>query len=222
MKAALDAGCNYWNGGEFYGPPDYNSLVLLRKYFARYPEDAARVVVNIKGGVRTEGGIRPDGSAAFLRQNVESCLRTLGPVGTIDEFELARIDPSVPYEESVQTLAELVAAGRIGGVACSEVSAATLRKAAAVTGITSVEIELSLWHTEPLTNGLAAACAELDIPLLAYGKSAGESDYTLLLLPFSCVPSPFGRVSLTWRLKRLSSPWKRLPHGQTGVPRRHS
>jgi pyridoxine 4-dehydrogenase len=40
-----------WNGGEFYGPPDYNSLVLLEQYLKKYPEDADKIFLNIKGGV---------------------------------------------------------------------------------------------------------------------------------------------------------------------------
>ena len=39
MKTALDAGCNFWNGGEVYGTPEYNSLHLLKAYFTKYPED---------------------------------------------------------------------------------------------------------------------------------------------------------------------------------------
>jgi pyridoxine 4-dehydrogenase len=49
MKASLEAGCNFWNGGEFYGPPERNSLQLLNKYFTKYPEDAEKVVLSIKG-----------------------------------------------------------------------------------------------------------------------------------------------------------------------------
>jgi pyridoxine 4-dehydrogenase len=53
-------------------------------------------------------------------------------------------------------------------VALSEVSAATIREAAEITKIVAVEVELSLWSTEPLTNGIAKTCAELKIPIIAY------------------------------------------------------
>ncbi len=49
MKASLAAGCNFWNAGEFYGTESYNSLHLLNKYFTKYPEDADKVVLSIKG-----------------------------------------------------------------------------------------------------------------------------------------------------------------------------
>lgn len=53
MKAALARGCNFWNGGVFYGTPEHNSLTLLNKYFTKYPEDAAKVVLSIKGALKS-------------------------------------------------------------------------------------------------------------------------------------------------------------------------
>jgi pyridoxine 4-dehydrogenase len=53
MKASLAAGCNFWNAGEFYGTESYNSLHLLNRYFTKYPEDADKVVLSIKGVVCT-------------------------------------------------------------------------------------------------------------------------------------------------------------------------
>ena len=165
MRAALASGCNLWNGGEFYGPPTSNSLTLLNAYFAQYPEDADKVVLNIKGGLGA--GMKPDGSPDFVTKSVENCLRMLGGRGKIDMFECARRDPNVPLEKTLKALAGLVDQGKIGGVALSEVNANTIREAARITKIVAVEIELSLWSTEPLTNGITAACAELDIPIIA-------------------------------------------------------
>lgn len=91
----------------------------------------------------------------------------LGPRGRIDMFECARRDHSVKLEETLKTLEELVREGKIGGVALSEVSAKTIREAAAITKIVAVEVELSLFNTQPLTNGIVDACAELGIPILA-------------------------------------------------------
>ena len=61
---------------------------------------------------------------------MDICLRMLGERGRIDIFECARRDPSVPLEETLGALAELVNEGKIGGVALSEVSADTTRRAA--------------------------------------------------------------------------------------------
>ena len=96
-----------------------------------------------------------------------NCLEMLGPVGNIDMFECARRDPNVPLEETLGALEELVQEGRIGGVALSEVNAGTIRQASSITKIVAVEVELSLWETGVLRNGVAAACKQLDIPIIA-------------------------------------------------------
>ncbi|KAK4033124.1 NADP-dependent oxidoreductase domain-containing protein [Parachaetomium inaequale] len=179
IKAALAAGCNYMNGGEFYGTPEVNSLTLLNKYYQKYPEDRDKIVLNVKGCIFEN--MRPDGSPAAVKTSVENSVRMIGGKGRIDQFEPARKDAAVDIETTVAALQEQVAAGNIGGISLSEVSAATIRRAAKAAKIESVEVELSLWCTEPLENGVAQACAELDIPILAY--------------------SPLGRGMLTGQLK---------------------
>jgi pyridoxine 4-dehydrogenase len=165
MKAALAAGCNFWNAGEFYGTPEFNSLTLLNKYFTKYPEDASKVVLSIKGGLKD---MHPDGSPEGIKRSVENCLRLLDGKKSIDVFECARVDKSTPIETTMKALEEYVKAGKIGGIALSEVSAATVQRAAKVTKIVAVEVELSLWSLDILNNGVAKACAEHDVPVVAY------------------------------------------------------
>ncbi|KAJ4417411.1 hypothetical protein N0V82_006178 [Gnomoniopsis sp. IMI 355080] len=167
MKAALEQGATFWNGGMFYGTPDNNSLHLLKYYFTTYPEDAPKVTLSIKGAYNTATHT-PTGSPAAIRQSVEHALAILDGSKSIDVFEMARVDPTVPIEESVGALAELVKEGKIGGVGLSEVGERSIRAAAKVTQIAAVEIELSLFTRDPLRNGVVAACHELDIPIIAY------------------------------------------------------
>ncbi|PBP22544.1 aldo/keto reductase [Diplocarpon rosae] len=178
MRASLAAGANFWNAGEFYGTPSYNSLTLLNKYFTLYPEDASRVVLSVKGGLVN---MRPDGSPEGIKTSVENCLRLLDGKKRIDIFECARVDKRVPVETTMRALEEYVRAGKIGGIALSEVSAETVRRAAKVTKIVAVEVELSLWSLDILSNGVAAAAAEHGIPIVAY--------------------SPIGRGMLTGEIK---------------------
>ena len=166
MKTALEAGCTFWNGGEFYGTPERNSLTLLRAYFDKYPEDADKVVINIKGCCDEK--LWPTGDAEGVRRSVENSLRMLGPRGVISQFEFARKDPNTEIEVTMEAFKEQIRAGHIAEVAMSEVNAETIRRAAKVTKIGGVEVELSLWRTDPLTNGVAEACAELGIPIIAY------------------------------------------------------
>jgi pyridoxine 4-dehydrogenase len=159
MKAALQQGANLWNGGMHYGNPDANSLHLLKHYFTTHPSDADKVVLCIKGAY-DRFTAQPDGSPANLRACVDECLRVLDGTKKIDIFECARVDPKVPIETSIGALAEMVNEGKIGGIGLSEVSAATIRRAHAVHPIAAVEIEMSLFSTDTLINGVVDTCRE--------------------------------------------------------------
>jgi pyridoxine 4-dehydrogenase len=95
-----------------------------------------------------------------LRRSVDEALKGLGGAKKIDIFECARVDPKVPIEVTIKALAEMVKAGEIGGIGLSEVNAATIRRAHAIHPISAVEIELSLFSTEALTNGVVDTCKE--------------------------------------------------------------
>ncbi|KAJ9613287.1 hypothetical protein H2200_003229 [Cladophialophora chaetospira] len=167
MNTALSTGANLWNGGDFYGTPERNSLHLLRDYFERYPQNASKVLLSMKGGFRPGTQI-PDGSETNLRRSVEECNRVLAGRKVVDIFECARVDPTTPIEEVIGVLAQLVREGQIRGIGLSEVKAETIRRAHAVHPIAVVEVELSLWETSVLSNGVAQTCCELGIPIVAY------------------------------------------------------
>ncbi|EFR04258.1 pyridoxal reductase [Nannizzia gypsea CBS 118893] len=166
MKTALEQGANFWNGGEHYGPPDANSLQLLKAYFSKYPEDADKVVLSIKGGMGK--GHTFDGTEKGVRPSVENCVRLLGNTKKIDIFECSRVDKNTPIEETMAALLKMRDEGLIGGIGLSEVRAETIRRAAKVAPIAAVEIELSLWSTGPINNGILDACNEFNIPVIAY------------------------------------------------------
>jgi pyridoxine 4-dehydrogenase len=143
LKKAVEEGLLFWNGGEVYGTPEYNSLVLLEKYFEKYPEDADKVVISIKGGVDPNKG--PDASPEGIRRSIDNCMRLLKGRKKIDIFECARRDAKTPIEVTMKVIdEEYIKTGKIGGVALSEVKAATIHEAAKVTKIAAVEVELSL------------------------------------------------------------------------------
>ncbi|KAI1479754.1 hypothetical protein K445DRAFT_322061 [Daldinia sp. EC12] len=183
MRAALKNGCNFWNGGEFYGTPEYNSLVLLERYFEKYPEDADKVVISIKGGVSPITH-QTDGSPENTRRSINDSITQLKGRGKIDLFEFARRDQNVPMEVTFDVVnKEFVQTGKIGGVSLSEVRAETIHEAVKHVKVHAVEVELSLFSTDVLENGVAAACAQYGIPLVAY--------------------SPIGRGMLTGQIKKI-------------------
>ncbi|KAK2059274.1 aldo/keto reductase [Colletotrichum caudatum] len=193
MHAALKNGCNFWNGGEFYGTPEYNSSVLLERYFTKYPEDADKVVLSMKGGLRAD--LRPDGSPEGIRRSLDNIIGQLKGRKKVDIFECARRDKNTPLEVTFGVIQkEYIDTGKVGGICLSEVSAATIHEAVKHAKILGVEVELSLFSTDILSNGVATACAQYGIPIIAY--------------------SPVGRGMLTGQLKTLDD----IPQGDM---RRH-
>ena len=136
-------------------------------------------MINIKGALGPD--LVPDSSEGNIRQSIDNCLNTLAGKKSIDVFECARVDPNHNIEDTIKVLAGLVKEGKIGAIGLSEVKADTIYRAQKVHPIASVEVEVSLWAMDIFSNGVAKACAELDIPILAY--------------------SPLGRGMLTGKFK---------------------
>lgn len=135
---------NLWNGGEFYGPPDYNSLVLLERYFEKYPQDADDVIISIKGGLNPATH-KLDASPENTRRTIDDSIAQLKGRKKIDLFEFARRDPAVPMEVAFGVIdKEYVQTGKIGGISLSEVRAETVHEAVKHTKVLAVEVELSL------------------------------------------------------------------------------
>ena len=160
MKTAVINGAIFWNGGTFYGPANANSLQLLNAYFTKYPEDANKVVISIKGPIK--------GDERSVRQTVDECLKVLDGRKKLDMFQCARVDPKTPIEETIGLLAQYIKEGKLSGIGLSEPKAEIIRRAAAVHKIAAVEVEFSLFALEMTQNGVAATCAELGIPIIAY------------------------------------------------------
>ena len=166
MRAALESGSNFWNAGTFYGTPEWNSITLLVSYFQKYPEDADKIVLSVKAAydVHQKRGV---GSPESVKKELDHVLDQLKGIKSVDVFECARVDPDVPIETTLKFIdEEYVKKGLVGGIALSEVTAATIRRAAKVTKIVAVENELSLWTTDPLENGVLEACNELNITFI--------------------------------------------------------
>ncbi|KAK8109243.1 NADP-dependent oxidoreductase domain-containing protein [Apiospora sp. TS-2023a] len=168
MKAALNGGANFWNGGTFYGSPDANSLHLLKHYFTKYPEDATRVVLILKGAYDFAAA-KPDCTESGIRKSVADGLRILDGARSVDLFECARIDPDVSIEDTVTTFKTLIAEGQIRSYGLSEVKADTVRRAHIVHPVGAVEVELSLFSRHALSEGgVVETCRELGLPIVAY------------------------------------------------------
>ncbi|KAH9935948.1 aldo/keto reductase [Epithele typhae] len=149
---------HYVRSGHFYGPNlGPANLQLLARFYAKYPEYADKTFISVKGGLKP-GHMVPDSSAENLRAGVLDINVQLGGTKKMDLFECARVPPDVPLEDALATL----------HIGMSECSAATLRKAHAITPISIVEIEVSLWSYEEETKKVIATAKELGIVVAAY------------------------------------------------------
>lgn len=135
LRRAVELGVNFIDTADAYGP--FIAEDLIREALHPYRDD---VVIATKGGVLRTGPNEwpPLGRPEYLRQALEMSLRRLG-VERIDLYQLHRIDPLVPVEDSVGELLKLQQEGKIRHIGMSEVSVAELKAAQAVAPIVSVQ-----------------------------------------------------------------------------------
>jgi aryl-alcohol dehydrogenase-like predicted oxidoreductase len=164
VRAALEHGVTLFDTADVYGPFD-NELLLGQALAGRRDE----AFVATKVGLLADGGsdYTRNGSRAHLLAACEASLRRLR-TDRIDLYQLHRVDPAVPIEDSVAALAELVQAGKVRAIGLSEVSVAELDRAAAVAPIAAVQSEFSLWTRDPARNGVLRWCEQHGAALLAY------------------------------------------------------
>lgn len=164
IHRAIDLGVTLFDTAEVYGP--FTNEALLGKALKGKRD---RVIIATKTGfVPQPAGVpmKRDGRPATIRSAVEGSLKRLG-IDEIDLYQLHRVDPEVPVEESVGAMSELVAAGKVRAIGLSEVDVATLERASAVHPIATLQSELSLWTRDVIAE-ILPWCAAHDVALLAY------------------------------------------------------
>jgi aryl-alcohol dehydrogenase-like predicted oxidoreductase len=187
ITTAIDLGVTLIDTADVYGPFTNEELVGRALAGRR-----AEVVLASKCGlVVHEGQIIPEGSPDHIKQAVEGSLRRLG-VDEIDLYQLHRVDPRFPVEETWGAMAELVKAGQVRAIGMSEVTVGQLETAHAIHPVATVQSELSLWSSEQLGD-VVPWCRENGAAFIAY--------------------SPLGRGFLTGTLSSVGqleqSDWRR-------------
>ena len=165
IDRALGLGCTFLDTADMYGP--YTNEELL-----------GRALAGRRGGVTlaTKCGIVRDAAdpkkrgisnrPEYIRQSCDGSLARLR-TDYIDLYYLHRIDSTVPIEESVGALAELVAEGKIRHIGLSEMAPETLRRAHATHPVAAVQCEYSLWTRDP-EDDVLPLCRELGVGLVPY------------------------------------------------------
>ena len=184
IRQALDLGMTLIDTADAYGPHTNEELVG-RALASGY---RGRAVLATKVGLLTDSvqaadpgnsspGASRDGRPEHVRESIDGSLRRLG-TDHVDLYQLHRVDPQVPLEETWGAMAETVAAGKARHLGLSEVTVEEIRRAQAVHQVTSVQSELSLWTRDALAE------------VLPYCRQQG-----IAFLPFS----PLGRGFLAGR-----------------------
>jgi aryl-alcohol dehydrogenase-like predicted oxidoreductase len=161
---ALDAGVNFLDTADMYGPFKNEELV------GRAIKDRRdEVVLATKfGNQRGPDGsfIRINGTAQYVIEACDASLRRLG-VDVIDLYYQHRVDRTVPIEETWGAMKSLVEAGKVRHLGISEASSATIERAHAVHPVSALQSEYSLWSRDP-EDGVLATCRRLGVGFVAY------------------------------------------------------
>ncbi len=146
LHRALDLGVTFFDTAEMYGP--YTNEELVGSAFRDRRDDV--VIATKFGTIRHTAGdaMGLDGSPENVRLSVEGSLKRLG-TDYIDLYYQHRMDPSVPVEDTMGALAELVEEGKIRHIGLSEAAPDTIRRAHAVHPVTALQTEYSLWSRDP-------------------------------------------------------------------------
>jgi aryl-alcohol dehydrogenase-like predicted oxidoreductase len=166
IDAALDAGLNLLDTGDFYGM-GHNELLIAEAIRGRPRED---YMLSVKFGAQRgpDGAwLGYDASPPAVKTALAHSLTRLG-VEHIDIYRPARLDPDVPIEESVGAIAELVQAGYVRYIGLSEVGPETIRRAERTHPICDVQIEYSL-ISRGIEQAILPECRDLNIAITAYG-----------------------------------------------------
>jgi aryl-alcohol dehydrogenase-like predicted oxidoreductase len=160
----LDAGGSLLDTADMYGP--FTNEQLVGRAISGRRGDV--VLATKFGNERREDGswVGINGRPDYVRSACDASLRRLG-VDHIDLYYQHRVDKSVPIEDTVAAMAELVQAGKVRHLGLSEASADTIRRAHAVHPITALQTEYSLWEREPETK-VFPVLAELGIGFVPY------------------------------------------------------
>lgn len=187
LDRALELGVNHWDTADLYGAGENEKLLSQKLKTRRSDVFLATKFGNVydrsltthQDQVQANAGWIVDGTPAYLKKAIDLSLQRLG-VDHVDLYYLHRVDTTLPIEETIGAMAELVQAGKVKALGVSEVNPDTLRRAHAVHPIAAVQNEYSLW-TRDSEDDVLPLCEELGIAFVPY--------------------SPLGRGFLTGQIK---------------------
>jgi aryl-alcohol dehydrogenase-like predicted oxidoreductase len=163
VHRALELGVTFLDTADVYGEGHNEELVGEA---IRGRRDEVQLATKFAMSRRDGQPNRIDGRPEYVRQCIDASLRRLG-VEHVDLYYQHRVDPTVPIEDTVGAMAELVQQGKVRHLGLSEASATSLRRASAVHPITALQSEWSLW-TRDLEPEVLGVARELGVGIVPY------------------------------------------------------
>ncbi|HSO37247.1 MAG TPA: aldo/keto reductase [Labilithrix sp.] len=164
IRRALEIGANLIDTADVYGPVTNEELVGEALVGHRATAFLATKVGLVMGDP-AKFEIKRNGRPEHVRASIDASLKRLR-VDAVDLYQLHRVDPEVPIEETWGAMAEIVKAGKAKAIGLSEITLEELERAQRVHPVASVQSELSLWTREHLA--IVRKCAAEGIAFLAY------------------------------------------------------
>lgn len=205
LRFAYDQGIHFYDTANIYqdGESELAIAAALKPY-------AAHLCIATKGGFRKDapGVYTPEGHPPKLRENLDASLMRLG-VEQIDLYQLHRIDPDVPMEESVGALKDLQSEGKIRYIGLSEVSVSQLEKALSIVQIVSVQNRYNVFERNH--EAVVDYCNQQGIVFIAFFPlgSARHLFPTDMLHTLNTIAAQYNKtpqqVALAWLLQRAAS-----------------
>ena len=166
LHHALDRDLNFLDTSDAYGPHT-NEVLIGNAIAGRRDEVFLATKFGIVRDPANPAARGVNGHPDYVKASCEASLKRLG-VERIDLYYQHRVDKTVPIEDTVGAMAELVKAGKVRFLGLSEASAATIERACKVHPIAALQSEYSLWTRDPETTGTLAACRKHGVSFVAY------------------------------------------------------
>jgi pyridoxine 4-dehydrogenase len=203
LRRVIELGINFIDTADVYGPGDNERLI--RDTLRPYP---ASLVIGTKGGMVRSGPATPDNhrsaidnSESHLRQAIEGSLRDLG-VERIDLYQLHRVDPKIPIEDTMGVLGKLQTAGKIRHIGLSAVSVEQIERARSTVEIATVQNEYNLGaraHEDVVDYCTVHGIGFISFYPLKIGKLLESPELEQIATREGITPTG---VALAWLLKR--------------------
>jgi len=166
LLRAIELGINFFDTADVIGAGK-NEELLGKAFKASRTKIILATKCGLTGDFNNPAALGVNNEPSYMRAACDASLKRLG-VDCIDLYYLHRFNNTVPIEECIVTLAELVKEGKVKYIGLSDVTLKVLKKAHAIYPIAAIQSEYSLWTRDVEQNGILEFCQKANISLVAY------------------------------------------------------